>query len=358
MTFNKINMKSTLTISVFAFMLLQMGCGKEKPEQKAITLGEDVISVQLSTVETSVRAEPIRVSGTVASVEEARLSFKIGGMISQVFVKEGQTVRKGQLLAILDQTEIDAQVNQARYASEKSERDLLRIKNMVKDTAATLEQLQNATTGYDLSQQNLKIATFNQSYSKIISPLDGTVTKKLINEGELTGPGSPAIIITSSRKNDWVIRAGISDKDWARVKMGDKASLKLDAYPEASFSGTISNLAQSADPVSKLYEVEIKINPDGKRLASGLYAKVELTPSQSRSYSVVPVEAVVEGNGNSGFVFVNNNGKAKRVPVTIGYLDGDKVLLSEGLDNIKEVITSGSGFLTENVAVEVKSLNK
>jgi membrane fusion protein, multidrug efflux system len=347
-------MKSTITISVLALMLIQMGCNKEKKEQKPVSLDENVIPVQLTSVESSVRAEPIRVSGSVASVEEARLSFKIGGMISKVFVKEGQVVRKGQLLAILDQTEIDAQVNQARYASEKSERDLQRTKNMLRDTAATLEQLQNATTAYDLSQQNLKIASFNQSYSKIISPLDGTVTKKLINEGELTGPGSPAIIVTSSRRNDWVIRVGISDKDWARIKLGDKASIKLDAYPDVTFSGTVSNLAQSADPVSKLYEVEVRINTAGNRLASGLYAKVELTPSQSRAYGVVPVESVVEGNGNQGFVYVNNQGKAKRVPVTIGYLDGGKVLITGGLDGITEVITTGSGFLTENAAITVK----
>jgi multidrug efflux system membrane fusion protein len=345
-------MKLLTNLTLLLLLLLQLACGKEKKEQKPVTLGEDVVPVMTVKVDTSVRAEPIRVSGTVASLEEARLSFKIGGMISKVFVNEGQTVHKGQLLAILDQTEIDAQVNQARYASEKSERDLQRVQKMLNDTAATLEQLQNATTGYDVSQQNLRIATFNQTYSRIISPLDGTVTKKLINEGELTGPGTPALIITSSRKNDWVIRAGISDKDWARVKMGDRATLKLDAYPETIFPGRITNIAQAADPVSRLYEVEVRIDPNGKRLATGLYAKIELNPSQSRTYAVIPVEAMVEGNGNDGFVYVESNGIAKRLPVTIGYLDGDKVLITGGLDGISEVITSGSGFLAENVPVK------
>jgi multidrug efflux system membrane fusion protein len=345
-------MKLLIKLPLLVLLLLQLACGKKKNEQKSVALGEDVVPVMTVKVDTSVRAEPIHVSGTVASLEEARLSFKIGGMISKVFVKEGQTVHKGQLLAILDQTEIDAQVNQARYASEKSERDLQRVQKMLNDTAATLEQLQNATTGYDVSQQNLRIATFNQNYSRIISPLDGTVTKKLINEGELTGPGTPALIITSSRKNDWVIRAGISDKDWARVKIGDQAALKLDAYPGTIFAGKITNVAQAADPVSRLYEVEVRIDPAGKRLATGLYAKMELTPSHSRTYTVIPVEAMVEGNGNEGFVYVENSGKAKRLPVTIGYLDGDKVLISSGLEGVSEVITSGSGFLAEQVPVK------
>ena len=341
-------MKNIFYIPFCALILLTMGCSEEKKKQDSGIIDETVIPVKTVKVERATRSEPIRVAGTVASSEEARLSFKIGGIVSKIYVKEGQTVRKGQLLAVLDLTEIDAQVSQASYSAEKSQRDMERVKNMLKDTAATLEQLQNATTGYEVSQQNLKIAKFNQSYAKIISPIDGTVTRKQFNEGEYSAAGAPGLIIASNRRNDWVVRVGVSDKDWARIKMGDHATIQLDAYPEEIFNGTITNLAQSADPVSKLYQIEIRIDPAGKRFATGLYAKAELTPSQSRTYKVIPVESIIEGNGNKGFVFVNDNGKAKRLPITIGYLDGNKVLVTSGLDNVDEVITSGSAFLTDS----------
>ncbi|WP_221394431.1 efflux RND transporter periplasmic adaptor subunit [Dyadobacter sp. NIV53] len=348
-------MKTIIQISFLAFMSLLSSCGEKEKKQDNGVVDETVIPVKISRVQEAFRAEPIRVAGTVASAEEARLSFKIGGIVSHVYVKEGQAVRKGQLLAMLDMTEINAQVNQAAFASEKSERDMQRVKNMLNDTAATLEQVQNATTGYDVSQQNLKIARFNQSYAKIISPIDGTVTRKQINEGEFTSAGTAALILASNSRNDWVVRVGISDKDWARVKLGDHASVLLDAYPEETFKGTITNLAQSADPVSKLYQIEIRIDPAGKRFATGLFAKAELTPSQSRKYKVIPIEAVIEGNGNKGFVFVNNNGKAKRMAISIGYLDGNKVLVTNGLENVSEVITSGSAFLTDSSALTIKN---
>lgn len=341
-------------ISTFVILWALWGCDANQEKQEKVVTDETVIPVKLSPVEAETRSEPIRVAGTVASSEEARLSFKIGGIVSRVFVREGQAVRKGQLLAVLDMTEIDAQVNQARFSAEKSERDMKRVQNMLKDTAATLEQLQNATTGNDLAQQNLKIARFNQSYAKIISPIDGTVTRKQFNEGEFAGPGTPGLVITSSRRNDWVMRLNVSDKDWARLKIGDKANVQLDAYPEETFTGTVTNLAQSADPVSKLYQTEVKINPAGKRFATGLYGKAELISSQNRQYAVIPVEAVIEGNGNKGFVFVNENGRAKRLPITIGYLDGEKVLVSQGLENVKEVITSGSAFLTDSATLQIK----
>lgn len=320
---------------------------------------EGVVPVKLTPVTSVVRAEPVVASGLVSSAEEARLSFKVGGIINRLYVDEGQTVRKGQLLATLDLTEIDAQVSQAQLASEKAERDLTRVQRLYADTAATLEQLQNATTGQNASKQALTIAQFNRSYAQIRASVDGTVTRKVANAGEYVAPGASVYLISGNRRNDWVVRVGVSDKDWARLQPGNRATVRLDAYPDRTFNGTISELAQAADPVNKLYEVEVKISPDGAgtaKLAPGLFASVTLVPARSRSYVVVPVEAIVEGNGKDGFVYVasSNRKSVKKIPVQIGYLDGDKVLLTNGLSGIREVITAGSAFLTEESRVVIK----
>lgn len=337
--------------------LLLISCNKkDETQQKTTETDEVLVPVSLTKVDQATRSESIVASGLVASSEEARLSFKIGGIIQKVYVTEGQKVSKGQLLASLNTTEIDAQVNQAKYGVEKSERDFKRVENMLKDTAATLEQMQNVTTALDIAKQNLQIAQFNRSYAQIISPIDGAVIKKMGNEGELTGPGTPIFYITSNRQGDWVVRVGVSDKDWARLKVGDKANVQLDAYPTEAFEGRITKLAPAADPMNKLYEIEVRIAPKGKRLATGLFAKVELKPVQSRSYTVVPLEAIVEGNGKEASVYVldETRKKVKRLPIQIGFVDGDKVLITNGLEGISEVITSGSAFLTESSTVIVK----
>ena len=337
--------------------LLLISCNKkDETQQKTTETDEVLVPVSLTKVDQATRSESIVASGLVASSEEARLSFKIGGIIQKVYVTEGQKVSKGQLLASLNTTEIDAQVNQAKYGVEKSERDFKRVESMLKDTAATLEQMQNVTTALDIAKQNLQIAQFNRSYAQIISPIDGAVVKKMGNEGELTGPGTPIFYITSNRQGDWVVRVGVSDKDWARLKVGDKANVQLDAYPTEAFEGRITKLAPAADPMNKLYEIEVRIAPKGKRLATGLFAKVELKPIQSRSYTVVPLEAIVEGNGKEAFVYVldETRKKVKRLPIQIGFVDGDKVLITNGLEGISEVITSGSAFLTESSTVIVK----
>ncbi|MFN8346460.1 MAG: efflux RND transporter periplasmic adaptor subunit [Spirosomataceae bacterium] len=339
-----------------AVAIIVTACNQKETKTQETVVDETTVPVQLAKIESVNRSENITVSGLVASSEEARLSFKIGGVIQNVFVKEGQKVGKGQILASLNMTEIDAQVSQAKYSAEKAERDFKRVENMYKDTAATLEQMQNAATGFDVAKQNLQIAQFNRSYAQITSPIAGTVIKKMANEGELTGPGTPIFYLTSDRPGDWVVRVGVSDKDWARLKIGDKASITLDAYPTETFTGTVTKSAPAADPMNKLYEIEVRINTNGKRLAAGLFAKVELKPVQNRNYTVLPIEAIVEGNGKDAFVYVldESRKKVKRLPVQIGFVDGDKVLITNGLNNVSEVITSGSAFLTENSSVVVK----
>lgn len=351
-------MNLTQLISGVLLTVALWACGSraEKPTKPTVEADETAVPIKLSAVTTLVRAEPIVASGLMSSSEEAKLSFKIPGIINRMYVKEGEPVHKGQLLATLNLTEIDAQVSQAQFGVDKADRDLNRVKALYADTASTLEQLQNATTGQNLAKQNLTIAQFNRSYAQIRSTVDGTVTRKLMNEGEYATAGTGVFTISSNRRSDWVVRVGVADKDWARLKPGDRAAVVLDAYPNQPFSGSVSKLAQAADPLNKLYEIEIQINPGATRFAPGLFAKVTLQPGQSRSYAVVPVEAIVEGNGKEGFVYVlaDDRKRVLKKPVQIGFLDGDKVLLTRGLDGIAQVVTAGSAYLTEESTVLIK----
>lgn len=357
-------------IHSFTSLLLAVAlwsCGSKAERGPAeMSSDEALVPVKLTKVQTVVRAEPIVASGLVSSAEEARLSFKVGGIVDKMLVDEGQPVRKGQLLATLNLTEINAQVGQAQLASEKAQRDLSRVQKLYADTAATLEQLQNATTGQNLAQQALTIATFNRNYAQIRSTVDGTVTRKATNAGEYVAAGASVYLISSNRRRDWVVRVGVSDKDWARLRLGNRASVALDAYPGRTFTGTVSELAQAADPINKLYEVEVRVSPGTAKFAPGLFAKVTLVPAQSRSYVVVPVEAIIEGNGKDGFVYTlaDNHRNAgprsagpqhvRKTPVQIGFLDGDRVLLTNAPAGLKTVVTAGSAFLTEASSVVVK----
>ncbi len=316
---------------------------------------DEYIPIRTARVETQSSALPISASGMLTSSGEQRLSFKIGGIINKIYVDEGDAVRPGQLLATMDKTEIDAQVNQAKEGLAKSERDLARVEGLYRDSSATLELLQNATTGRDVAKETVRIASFNQRFAEIRATRSGKVIKKLINEGEITGPGMPAFVIFETGPDDWVVRINVSDRDWARLSLGMRAQVTMDAYEDTVFDGKISDLAAAADPSSGMYPVEIKIATQGKRFAPGLFAKVDITPSKSRAYTIVPIEAIVEGDGKSAFVFAlqPDSTSVKKIPVQVAFMEGNKVLISSGLEGVLEVVTAGAPYLSEKKRVRV-----
>lgn len=342
-----------LAASLGLFILLG-GCGEKKSAATAAPVTEEeAIPVRTISIAQRNIALPVHASGILTSSAEQRLSFKIGGIIRKIYVDEGDIVRAGQLLATLDKTEIDAQVNQAQQGLTKAERDLSRVEGLYKDSSATLELLQNATTGRDVAKESARIATFNQQYAEIRATKSGKIIKKLMNDGEVTGPGTPVFVLFETGKDDWVVKINASDRDWARLNLGMPARVTMDAYEGTVFNGKVTDLSPAADPQSGLYPVEIRIQPQGKRFAPGLFAQVDVTPSKATPYQIIPVEAIVEGDGKSAFVFaLQADGQSvRKVPVQVAFLEGNQVVIASGLEGVTEVVTTGAPYLTEKKKV-------
>lgn len=335
--------------------LLGAACsgGQKDTAAASATPTEERVPVQTAPVQQRNVVVPIHASGILTSSAEQRLSFKIGGVIRKIYVDEGDVVRAGQLLAVLDKTEIDAQVAQAQQGLNKAERDLSRVEGLYRDSSATLELVQNATTGRDVARETARIASFNQQYAEIRATRSGKIIKKLVNEGEITGPGMPAFVLFETGADDWVVRFNVSDRDWARLNLGMPATVEMDAYEGTTFSGKVSDLAPAADPSNGLYPIEVRIQPQGRRFAPGLFAEVNITPSKSGSYNTVPVEAIVEGDGKSAFVFaLQPDGESvRKVPVQVAFLDGQQAVISGGLSGVAEVVTVGAPYLNERKKV-------
>ncbi len=336
--------------AILAFALVK--CSDNKAA--AIPPGDDPITVKLQPVVTGNYSRNLQYSGLIASNAEARLSFKIGGIVSKIYVKEGDRVSKGQLLASLDLTEIDAQVQQASQNVEKSQRDEGRINNLYKDTVASLEQLQNMHTQSTVASEALRIAQFNRQYAQIRVAEGGAILQKFMSEGEYATAGAAVLLFNGTEKNDWVVRFGVSDRDWAALKKGDQAVVTIDAYPDQRFTGVITKMAEGADPASNTYPVEVTVLPAGRRFAPGLFCTIQLQPSSRQALIMVPAEALTEGDGKTGYVYTLNADKrtVKKNQVHIAFLQKDKIAVSSGLENVSEVITSGVGYLTEKSIVK------
>ncbi len=339
-------------VGMFSLALLGlMSCTENRIPGKEHT--DHDVAVRVVQVKSKKLSMPVSASGLLSSETEAWLSFKTSGIIQTIFVSEGEQIKKGQLLATLNLTEINAQVAQAMEGFQKAERDLQRVRHLYSDSVATLEQMQNASTAFSVAKQALEIARYNQSFSEIRSTTYGVVVRKLVNEGELVSAGTPVFFINANGNSDWILKIGVADKQWTRIAKGDKATISVDAYPGKTFSAIVSKRSEGADPYSGTYQIEIKIRPEGYAFASGMFAKAEIIPSKPKEYKLIPVESLIEGNGTSAYVFVPEEQHVKKLPVRIETIQDSDALVMSGLERVNEVIKDGAGFLTEHSTITI-----
>lgn len=309
------------------------------------------IPVRLAAATPGPVDRPIRAAGSVASRDAWTLSFKVGGVVSRVAVREGDLVRRGQKLAELDATEVAAGVRQAREALVKAERDRDRARALRAEEAVPVAAAEDAETGAALAAAALATAEFNLARAAIRAPDDGWVDRRLVEPGEIVGPGQP-VLRASGRGGGWVVRAALADRDALGLEAGRAARVVLDARPGASISGVVAEVARTPSPATGTYEVEIRLDPSAtpEDLLSGLSAKVEIDRSVAAAASV-PLAAVVEGEGDRGAVYVVERDRARRVPVRIAFLQGDSAVLSAGLAGGERVVTDGATRLSDGAAV-------
>ncbi|WP_316805220.1 efflux RND transporter periplasmic adaptor subunit [Pedobacter nototheniae] len=329
-------------------------CKNHKAETDTIG-NQDTIPVKIMPLKVEDANHAILSSGQFTTNDETFLSFKNGGIINKIYVKEGDAVSKGQLLASVNQTEISAQVQQVNLSYQKAERDYARASKLFKDSVATLEQMQNAKTALQVAKQQLDAVKFNQNYSEIRATSNGYVLKKLANDGQVVGPGTPVLQINGAKQSKWLLKIGLSDAQWAVLKIGDRATITTDALPQKILQAKVSRKAEGIDPQSGTFGVELTLNDaDVKGLAAGLFGKANIIPTKTTSSYSIPYDALLDAGENEGYVFITDDEKtAKKIKVQLGAIQNDKINITSGLENATALIVSGGAYLTEGSKIRV-----
>lgn len=335
------------------FIYFLTACTKKKVEET--TKDSEIIPVKVIKINQEAIGHNIHASGVFTTEDETYLGFKIGGIVQNILVKEGDAIRAGQLLATLNLTEIKAQVQQAQIGLEKAERDFKRAGNLYQDSVATLEQFQNSQTALDLARQQISVLKFNQNYAEIRAIKSGYVLKKLANDGQVVGPGTPILMVNGANHDNWVLKVGLSDQDWASVSIGDQAKVNIDTEKDKNFTATIRAKSEGVDPITGTLWVTLKTNGiPTKKIALGIFGKANIEPRKKINAWLIPFDAVVEGDENEGFIFITKDEKtAEKVKVKISSIEHGKVIVTHGLEEAKGIITSGNAYLNDGSAIKI-----
>lgn len=328
-------------------MSLIHGCGSHEDDAAATadgrTVAADTLTVQPASV--GIRVES---PGTVVSENQVQVASRLMGYIREIKVEEGQNVKAGQLLFVVDPTDIQGQVGQARAGLAQAEAaladakiDYERFGALYREEAVPKLQWDKIRLQYEVAQQQvaaaragLGLASGQMRYASVVAPISGVVTMKMANAGDLASPGRPVLAIEGLQKLQ--VRTEVGGDVFARIKPGDKVDIVRDGATPVS--GTVAQVVPAADPVSHTHRVKIDL-PAGSGLASGNFVRVAFSVGDREGLRV-PAAALAERAGIVGVFVVDAQGVARYRMVRTGAATDGQVEIQSGLAAGEKVAVS------------------
>lgn len=292
-------------------------------------------------------------SGKTKSSDEANVAFRISGPIQTMLVKEGDYVKKGQVIAIMDPRDYQVQLKatQAEYAQIKA--DAERIIAMYKEGNTTASNYDKARYGLEQITEKLTNHRHQLEDTKLRAPISGYIQTRLHEVGETVAAGMPVVSMFASDQLE--IEVNLPASDYTHISSITGAECSFDILKGKTFPLEIVRTSKEANP-SQLYTIRLRIK--------GEYDKSKLTPGMSTtvriSYNIpnetggvtIPTNAVLNKNGRTT-VFVYNNGIAKQRNITVGTVDLDgNIQVISGLRNGEWVVSAGVRYLTDGQKVK------
>ncbi len=330
--------------------LALVGCERRAAGATAAA-SERVIPVTVTEVQQGPLQRSARAAGVLKEKRELDLAFKIPGIVSRVLVEEGARVKRGQLLAVLDPTEVEAGAAQAEETYLKAQRDLSRAQALHENQGIARSSLDDAQSAMVLARASMQSAAFNLKHAQLVAPADGVIDRRLVEVGEVVAPSLPVLRFKSGLGS--VVRVSLVDRDVVSMSLGDLGQVVLDARPEQPFAARVTRIASSITPATGTFEVEL--TPLEPRVAvalpSGLSAKV--TFERARECASLPLTSIVDGDGDRAFVFLVEHGRARRIPIEIDGVEGERVALRTRLSQGVQVVATGAAELRDGAPVHV-----
>lgn len=313
---------------------------------------EKVYPIKVETLKVDTISKIVSFSTNLSPYEEINLAPASPGRVEKVFVKVGDRVSKGMLLAKMDET----QLNQAKIQLAQLETEYERMKALKETNSISAQQFDQVKTQVDVTRSSVK---YMEENTKIVAPFSGVITGKYFENGELYS-GAPntqagkAAIVTIQQIESLKAIVSISEKYFTELKTGISMNVTSENYPDEVFVGKIERIYPTIDPLTRTFKIEVKVINNGSKLRPGMYSKADLKLGEVAAI-VVPEIAIVQQEGtNNRFLFINQNGVAKKVKIELGERINDQLeVISEDLKEGDELIIAGQAVLMDGSKVKV-----
>lgn len=311
--------------------------------------------------------ERVGVSGTLMPQgASSMVAFQVPGRAINVLLREGEPVRKGQVLATLDSENLShaveaarAQVAAAKAGADQAEQEFRRMKQLYDSQSLAPNDFAKFTAARDASRQQLEqaiagegIARKNLNEARLVAPVSGFIARRMVEPGVMVGAGQPVFEI--AQLDPIEVNVGIPETDVRLVKVGQSATVAIPALRGRSFQGTVRVVNVSADPATRTYMARVSLPNPERELKVGMVAEVSITGAQRLDMLTVPAEAIVRDpqGATQVFQYFPDQKRVYSKRVEVGAVYGRSIQVRSGLSGTEAIVVAGQNALRNGMGAE------
>lgn len=360
------------------FLVISQGENKSgRPERPPVAVLVD-----------SVRIAPIQeinmFTGTVHPIYQYVVSPKVAGRVILIRKRIGDWVKRGEIISKIDDAEYQqavleaeanlkiaqASLNETISQFELAEQEFQRVKSLQEKGIASPAELDAASSNFSAQESRLKLAmaqveqreaalksaNIRLAYTVLVATEPGFIGERFIDEGSLLAPNSPVATVIGI--DTVIIRTTIIERVYGRIRTGQTAEIRVDAFRDKRFFGKVSRIAPMLQEASRVANIEVEVPNDSLFLKPGMFAKLSVVLQEKDSAQTVPAEALVTRGGENGIFMVDETtSTARYVPVTLGIATKEKVeILSPQIKG--KIITLGQHLLEDGSPIILPDTNQ
>ena len=310
---------------------------------------QTAVPVEASAVERRSISSYIETNGTLEAENEVDIVARVAGPIVRLEAEETDVVLRGELLAAIDASEIEAQLEISRVALEEANLAFERAERLKKDALVSAEAYEDAKAAYESAQAQFEGNEIQLGYTQIRAPFDGQIIERSIKFAQHVRDGDRLFRISDF--DPLLCPIQVPERNIPQLEKGQRAFLSVEAWPEDRFEARVLRLSPVVDAATGTVRVTLEVRGEG-RLRPGMFASVFLETETRDDALVIPKTALaIDSIGDT--VFVVGDGIAQRREVTLGFREGDAVEVLAGVEEGEQVVTVGQDGLADGTPVQV-----
>ncbi len=352
-----------LTLSALFSLVILTSCGGDDSAKKqgkwpgagkgAGARPTKTIPVEVSNPEVGLSASYYVTTATIEPSSDANINSRTSGVVKEILREEGDNVKAGEVLLILDDDDQQLRLKQAEQKLASAEREYKRLNKMKKAGVVSPTEYEAADNAFQVADTEKRLAELALSYTRVSAPFDGRVVWREVDLGAYVGQGQ--LLYRVMAINPLLVRLHIPANRLGMVAVGQPVELSVDTAGEP-LQATVALVSPIVDPNTGTIKITLSLDDYPQSVRPGDFAQISMVTDKRDNALLLSSVAVIEERGQH-YVYVVENGTSKRRSVELGFIMSDKTEIISGITKDDWVVTKGQRNLNDDVKVQVLAEN-